>query len=63
MKTKNQTEQALLELAVAKAANDETVSPKRVEDSVAKRQQAWSPFEVWRTRVRMPADRSKSTPL
>jgi len=34
-----------------------------VEDSVAKRQQAWSPFEVWRTRVRMPADRSKSTPL
>ena len=65
MKTKNQTELALLELAVEKAANDETVSPKRVDDSAAKRKQAqaWSPFEVWRTRVRVPADRSKSPPL
>jgi len=65
MKTKNQTEQALLELAVTKAANDETVSPKRADDIAAKRKQAWSPFEVWRTRVRvpLPADRSKSTPI
>jgi len=65
MKTKNQTEQTLLELAVTKAANDELVSPKRAEDSAARRKQAWSPFEVWRTRVHMPlsADHGKSTTL
>jgi len=67
MKTKNQTEQDLLELAVTKAANDEAVMPRRADDSAAKRKQAqaWSPFEVWRTRVRAPIlpDRSKPTQI
>ena len=55
MKTKNQTEQNLLELAVTKAANDDGASPKGSNKDIAvERKQAWSPFEVWRTRVRVP---------
>jgi hypothetical protein len=53
MKTKNQTEPNLLELAVAKAANEDGISPssdREVSDPV--RKQAWSPAEVWRTRVK-----------
>ena len=67
MKTKNQTEQNLLELAVTQAANDDgTVSPKGSNKVIAaERKQAWSPFEVWRTRVRVPvtADRTKPNPI
>jgi hypothetical protein len=48
MKTKNQTEHHLLELATAAAANEDGMSPDPV------RKQAWSPLEVWRTRVKSP---------
>ncbi len=56
MKTKNQTEQHLLELAVATAANEDGISPDASrESSTGVRKQAWSPLEVWRTRVKAPA--------
>lgn len=50
MKTNNQTEHDLLELAIAKAANEEGFGSARDADTV--RTQAWSPLEVWRTRVK-----------
>jgi hypothetical protein len=53
MKTKNQTEQNLLELAVDKAANEDGISPT-ARDNAAPGNQAWSPLEVWRTRVKTP---------
>ena len=61
MKTKNQTEHKLLELAVTSAANEDGISPAAVRDAARdSRKQAWSPYEVWRTRVRnqphQPAD-------
>ena len=53
MKTKNQTEQNLLELAVNSAANEDGLSPASVrEQTSAPRKQGWSPYEVWRTRVK-----------
>jgi hypothetical protein len=53
MKTKNQTEQNLLELAVNSAANEDGLSPANArEPSSVPRKQAWSPYEVWRTRVK-----------
>jgi len=52
MKTKNQTEQAMLELAVTKAANEDGISPPGTRDVT--QPQAWSPKEVWLTRVRAP---------
>jgi hypothetical protein len=56
MKTKNQTEHDLLELAVAKAANEDGISPPSRDLSrdtaTTGRMQAWSPLEVWRTRVK-----------
>ena len=56
MKTKNQTEQNLLELAAANAANDDGISPSGSREAVsAERMQGWSPFEVWLTRVKSPA--------
>ena len=65
MKTKNQTEQAMLELAVTKAANDDGISPAGVRETVsAARKQGWSPFEVWLTRVKhSPASRSEAAPI
>jgi hypothetical protein len=55
MKTKNQTEHDLLELAVASAANEDGISSvKAVEVQAAARNQTWSPYEVWRTRVKTP---------
>jgi hypothetical protein len=62
MKTKNQTEHDLLELAVAKAANEDGYgSPRDVKPA---RQQAWSPLEVWRTRVKTPQPtRSDTAPI
>ena len=52
MKTKNQTGQPLLE-SLEKAANDDSFPPQPAhENGAAARQQAWSPKEVWRTRVK-----------
>lgn len=51
MKTKNQTEHAMLELAAAKAANEDGFTSRDVNTV---RKQAWSPLEVWRTRVKSP---------
>ena len=53
MKTKNQTGHDLLELAVAKAANEDGFSPN-TRDADVGRKAAWSPYEVWRTRVKHP---------
>jgi hypothetical protein len=55
MKTKNQTEHDLLELAVAKAANEDGISPPgrdNRDNATSARKQGWSPLEVWRTRVK-----------
>lgn len=66
MKTKNQTEQHLLELAVAKAANEDGISPPTRDngrDNAAPvRKQAWSPLEVWRARVKSPTQSRTETP-
>jgi hypothetical protein len=52
MKTKNQTGQNLLELA-ANAANEDGISNAVSRDGApAVRKPAWSPYEVWRTRVK-----------
>jgi hypothetical protein len=53
MKTKNQTGHELLELSTA--ANEEgfSASVSRNGTPVAP-QPAWSPYEVWRTRVKTP---------
>jgi hypothetical protein len=53
MKTKNQTEHQLLELALVKAANEDGFDSAR--DGKPAKKQAWSPLEVWRTRVKTPA--------
>lgn len=65
MKTKNQTGQSLLELAVMKAANEDGLSSAGARDSSgAMRPQAWSPREVWRTRVKSPSNsRGKYPPI
>ena len=52
MKTKNQTEQALLELAITTAANEDGFPPAVSREPAPSRNQAWSPKEVWRTRVK-----------
>ncbi len=57
MKTKNQTGHALLELAIAKAANEDGISPATARDASPSRKPAWSPAEVWRTRVKASAQR------
>jgi hypothetical protein len=60
MKTKNQTEQYLLELAVNSAANEDGISPANplVTTPVARKETAWSPYEVWRTRVKTSSHRN-----
>jgi hypothetical protein len=56
MKTNNQTEQAMLELAVNSAANEEGFSAGNSHDAAQdSRNQSWSPYEVWRTRVKNAA--------
>jgi hypothetical protein len=62
MKTKNQTEQHLLELAVATAANEDGITPASPRENTAPRKQSWSPLEVWRTRVKAPAPISRTEP-
>ncbi|MEO8063457.1 MAG: hypothetical protein ABI821_12000 [Pseudomonadota bacterium] len=53
MKTKNQSEQDLLDLGTSKAANEDGISPAMTRDVAAPAlKQAWSPYEVWRTRVK-----------
>jgi hypothetical protein len=60
MKTKNQTEHHLLELATTNAANEDGISPDAARESTAAvRKQAWSPLEVWRTRVKAPAQSNR----
>jgi hypothetical protein len=54
MKAKNHSEHRLLELAVAKAANEDGISPAMVRETPSSRRPAWSPAEVWRTRVKTP---------
>ena len=62
MKTKNQTEHSLLELAVAKAANEDGITPPTTRELAAGRKQVWSPLEVWRTRVKTDASNSRTEP-
>ena len=62
MKTKNQTEHSLLELAVAKAANEDGISPAAARELSVGRKQQWSPLEVWRTRVKASSSTSRSEP-
>jgi hypothetical protein len=57
MKTKNHTEQGLLELADTSAANEDGLTPptpaiRETNPSATGRNLAWSPKEVWRTRVK-----------
>jgi hypothetical protein len=53
MKTKNQSEQNLLDLGTSSAANEDGISPAAPRDAATPaRKQAWSPYEVWRTRVK-----------
>lgn len=61
MKTKNQTEQALLELAAINKAANEDGFPAAGSPAGA-RKQAWSPKEVWRTRVKAPHEQNDSAP-
>jgi hypothetical protein len=64
MKTKNQTGQSLLELAETKAANEDGfTAPADRDTSATARTRAWSPMEVWRTRVKADLARSESTPI
>jgi len=66
MKTKNQTEHPLLELAVTSAANEDGISPAGAKEiSETARNKAWSPLEVWRTRVKVSTQISRTdlTPI
>jgi hypothetical protein len=66
MKTKNQAEPHLLELATNTAANEDGISPNVLRDSsTTARMQAWSPLEVWRTRVKTPTqtNRADASPI
>jgi len=61
MKTKNQTEHRLLELATTSAANEDGLSPAAALELVAPtRKAAWSPLEVWRTRVKAPSQAGRT---
>jgi hypothetical protein len=63
MKTKNQTEHSLLELAITKAANEDGISPVTGREVSSGRKQAWSPLEVWRTRVKPGSQIGKTDPV
>jgi len=63
MKTKNQTGQNLLELATDSAANEDGISPANDrEETTPAGKPAWSPLEVWRTRVKTPSPRTRPEP-
>jgi hypothetical protein len=53
MKTKNQTEPTTVQIVALDAANEDGISPSIEETSPLPRPQAWSPREVWRTRVKV----------
>jgi len=58
MKTKNQTEPALLDIAAATAAaNEDGITTTNVAEPLPVRKQAWSPIDVWRTRMKTPSQR------
>jgi hypothetical protein len=59
MKTNNQTEHSLLELAINKAANEDGFSAGTPREVVNARKPSWSPLEVWRTRVKTPSQRTE----
>jgi len=60
MKTKNQTGQTMLE-SQEKAANDDSFPNQTTRENGAPvREQAWSPKEVWRTRVKPSLDHGDS---
>jgi hypothetical protein len=59
MKTKNQTELPLLELAATAAANEDGINPVSRDNVSSARKQAWSPLEVWRTRVKAQSTASR----
>jgi hypothetical protein len=56
MKSSNQSEHDLLELAIAKAANEDGFPS--TGDTSTVRKPAWSPLEVWRTRVKTQPQQS-----
>jgi hypothetical protein len=61
MKIKNQTGPTVLESAPEKAANDDSFPNQTARENGPQfRKQAWSPKEVWRTRVKAPGDRGDS---
>ena len=62
MKTKNQTGHNLLELAINKAANEDGFSAAAAREAASARKQAWSPLEVWRTRVKNSAQINRTEP-
>ncbi len=62
MKTKNQTGHTLLELAIAKAANDDGITPAAAREATPNRKPAWNPKEVWRTRVKSPKTFTRGEP-
>ena len=62
MKTKNQTEHSLLELAINKAANEDGFAAPGARELSGGRKQAWSPLEVWRTRVKATSSRARTEP-
>lgn len=62
MKTKNQTGHTVPELAISKAANEDGFSATSARESATVRKQAWSPLEVWRTRVKNAAPHNSSEP-
>jgi hypothetical protein len=59
MKTKNQTGHPLLELAATTAANEDGINPSARDNVSSARKQAWSPLEVWRTRVKVQSPASR----
>ena len=71
MKTKNQTEQNLLELAAASAANEDRFGAGSSRDAAPEARKstsdttinkAWSPYEVWRTRVKSASQTPATEP-
>lgn len=55
MKTNNQIERSFMELTLLTAANEDGISPPKPREPSGSRKPAWSPREVWRTRVKVPA--------
>ena len=52
MKTKNQSDVHLFDPSIAKAANEDGITPAKNDVATPAPKQDWSPYEVWRTRVK-----------